>query len=340
MADLNFPEAGRRGCRDVTGRCASAPSAPTAAAPSRQGAGSLGDGGPPAQAVLPSGGNGRPARFSLAGTAIDVLVSGRDSGGEYALLRLTIAPGGQTTAEQHDRAVRVVMPLDGPLRIVGRRTCSELGPPDDAVLRPGEPYLVKNVGDEPARMLLIARPPHFEQLVREFFESRASPVADQITDGDRRRLELAAERLGIRFLDAAGFAGLPDGGEAGDEIVYRWLGVSVNEVFHCAEQHLFVARIEAEPGHQTPLHFLDDPICICGVQGSIDVFDAAAGGWTNLAAGQTVTLPGATTYCTRNTGRDPAHFVVISTERTRDIFHRFGMVLRPIAAFSRLDPHR
>ena len=114
------------------------------------------------------------------------------------------------------------------------------------------------------------------------------------------------------------------------------MGMSFEEVLGAGstEERLIVARVEAASGHRTPFHTHKDPICFCAVQGEINIYSGASAELHRLSPGQALYLPSHVRHGTYNDGDGPARFVVISTMRTRDFYHNFGMVQR-VDAFRR-----
>lgn len=272
-------------------------------------------------------------RFSFGGALIDVLIDGRTTAGEYALLRVEVPPGAPAFAEQHEGAVRVLFPLEGELRVTGRGAAFRLRPPDGLVLRAGEPYLVANATAASARYLLVCQPPHYERLVRETGVTEVLAEIDPTSEVDGRLLVAAAARLGIRLVDPGELPPAPPDREPEERIIYSMMGAYIDDVLGAGE-HMIVARVEAAAGHRTPTHIHQDPICFCALQGEIGVYSGDAGGWKRLVPGQALFVPGRVVHGTRNDGTGPARFMVISTARTREFYHHFGMV-RPIAVFRR-----
>jgi quercetin dioxygenase-like cupin family protein len=139
----------------------------------------------------------RHVRF-LGNNEINVLVSAAESGGDFALMELTIQPGGGATALHTDDWVEVFYVLEGEVEW----TMEQGGALRTWRARSGEtirvPRGVKHrfagVGDTPSRMLTVGTPA-FEQFFRALAAAWSGPY-------DRERTPAAVgpvfERFGMR----------------------------------------------------------------------------------------------------------------------------------------------
>ncbi len=147
-------------------------------------------------------GAGEGPVYSLVGDVLRVLATGEQTGGAYALAEVRVAPGGGPPPHIHRREEEAFFVLEGEVtfmlggeKIVGRPGAFVQGPR-------GIPHAFKNEGAVPARMLLLATPPGFENFIREF--ARPLPSFDSpplpVTPEDIERLLAVAPKYGIEIL--------------------------------------------------------------------------------------------------------------------------------------------
>lgn len=138
----------------------------------------------------------------LGNNDITVLVSAKESGGGFAVMELTIQPGGGATALHTDDWVEVFHVVEGDVEWTLERG-GELrtwhARPGDTVVAPrGAKHRFRGAGTTPSRMLTVG-PPAFEQFFRALAEAWQGPY-------DRERTPAAVgpvfERFGMRICAA------------------------------------------------------------------------------------------------------------------------------------------
>jgi mannose-6-phosphate isomerase-like protein (cupin superfamily) len=103
-----------------------------------------------------------------------VCLTGRDTGGAYCLLEVSLAPGMGVPRHMHMREDEVYFILSGELEvIVGERTF--VLRPGDTLMAPRDiPHELRNSGDTTNQFLLVFSPPGFEG----FMMATAVPAPD------------------------------------------------------------------------------------------------------------------------------------------------------------------
>lgn len=147
-----------------------------------------------------------PEAISLLGNLVAFKIRGAATGNAYSLVEVTSAPGAGTPPHiqtDDDEAFFVLEGryefLKGDETIVGTAGTS-------LFIRRGEIHAFRNVGDAPARMLIINSPGGFHE---EFFLAAGDPVApggsaQPAGAPDMPRLLAASARYGISYPQASG----------------------------------------------------------------------------------------------------------------------------------------
>jgi quercetin dioxygenase-like cupin family protein len=116
----------------------------------------------PAAAVVPPGHGGK---FWIVGDQVTFKFTGEETGGAFTFAENYIPPQSGPPPHVHHREDECFYLLDGEM-MFGRGDAAFVGGPGTAVFLPrGVPHVFKNVGDRPARFLLLVTPSGFERMV-------------------------------------------------------------------------------------------------------------------------------------------------------------------------------
>lgn len=141
----------------------------------------------------------RLPHYGIVGDNYTVLISGADTNGRYALIDMSVPPGGGPPPHRHDFE-EMFHVLEGEFQVTFRG--------EESVIRAGEtinvparaPHFFHNASDRTARVLCMVTPPGLE----EYFALWGVPLPDRtrfpdLSDEDAQaRLQEAVE-LGPRF---------------------------------------------------------------------------------------------------------------------------------------------
>ena len=145
-------------------------------------------------------GEGR-SRWML-GALIDLLVTGEDSGGAFALWEQSEPPGSGPPPHVHTREHETFYVLEGEYAFFGEQGRVEAGPGSLVFVPKGAVHTTRNVGKGPGKMLVLVAPAGFEG----FFLEAGDPVADRAAappPANEAKARAAAPRYGmdVRELD-------------------------------------------------------------------------------------------------------------------------------------------
>lgn len=108
--------------------------------------------------------------YDVLGTPIRVLLSGKDTGGQFALVHVLVAPGGGVPPHVHRNEDETFHVLEGELEVwVGGHT-KTLRAGDTLFAPRGIPHSPKNATAQPVRVLVTITPAGFENFFREVDE--------------------------------------------------------------------------------------------------------------------------------------------------------------------------
>lgn len=131
--------------------------------------------------ILKSG-DGQPT--GVAGDIYTIKVSGRETGGAYAVMEAFIPSGHGPLPHQHSREDEFFYVLDGTMEFVSDGQRSIGGPGTFVALPKGSVHCFQNVGDAPARMIITVVPAGLEDFFIEVsknpdtFSEENPPVFD------------------------------------------------------------------------------------------------------------------------------------------------------------------
>lgn len=139
--------------------------------------------------------------IAFAGTVVEILVTGEETGRQFSLLRTTNPPGVWTPSHRHLHEEETVYVLSGHVQVETRGETWSLAAGELKVLLRGEAHRLGNVGLDPAQALVFCTPSGFEQFVREAGEaistSKTASAPDAAALG---RLVSLSSRFGIELL--------------------------------------------------------------------------------------------------------------------------------------------
>ena len=143
---------------------------------------------------------GQGPKYWIVGDQITVKITGDQTGGAYAASENYINPQGGPPPHVHHREHECFYVLDGQL-MFGCGDASFVGGPGAAAFLPkGVPHVFKNIGDRPARFLLIAAPAGFEAMVAAAGESVPHiPFDKQVGPADIEKLLAVCPRFGVEL---------------------------------------------------------------------------------------------------------------------------------------------
>lgn len=139
------------------------------------------------------------------GDRITFLLTGAQTGGAFFMAEAWVAPGGGPPPHVHSREEETFYLLHGTLalEVGGKALTASDG---DCIHIPrGTVHSFKNIGEETAKMLVVATPAGLENFFAEAFFP-AADVADipQISEALICRLVKAAPKYGLELLSPAG----------------------------------------------------------------------------------------------------------------------------------------
>jgi quercetin dioxygenase-like cupin family protein len=146
--------------------------------------------------------NSAPSTVHLLGNIVQFVARGTDTQNAYSLVEVTTAPGAGTPPHVQKADDEAFYVLEGRYEFLhGDRTITA-GPGASVLVKRGDAHAFRNIGDTPAKMLIINSPGG----LHEGFFLEAGDAIDP-ADGfppagapDMPRLMTAANRFGIEFL--------------------------------------------------------------------------------------------------------------------------------------------
>ena len=139
--------------------------------------------------------------IAFAGTSIDILVSGEETGRQFALLRITNPPGVWTPPHRHLNEEETIYVLSGQVEIEAGDETRSLSVGETMVLPRAQAHRLGNAGPEPAQALVFCTPAGFEQFVREAGEPTSAAEPAHAPDAATlARLADLSSRFGIELL--------------------------------------------------------------------------------------------------------------------------------------------
>ena len=143
--------------------------------------------------------SGEGRRLAVAGGIYTIKVTGKDTGGAYAMVEMLIPPQSGPPPHVHSREVESFYILEGSLSfwlsdrmLTGSPGCLVIAPP-------GLTHAFKNEGAVPARVLMLITPAGLE----DFFQEVGFPIKEelafpeQLTPGDMGKVVTTASKYGV-----------------------------------------------------------------------------------------------------------------------------------------------
>ena len=112
--------------------------------------------------------------LGVVGDTYTILVSGRDTAGEYTLIDMYVPPGGGPPPHRHDFEEMFTI-LDGEVELTFRGEKSTAGAGVTVNVPANAPHMFHNASDRPARLLCMCSPAGQE----EFFQEIGIPVGSR-----------------------------------------------------------------------------------------------------------------------------------------------------------------
>ena len=120
----------------------------------------------PYPATIRHGGEG-PV-IAIVGDTYRILVTGKETGGRYAMWDARVPPGGGPPPHTHSREEESFYVLEGEVTFTGEGETFSAGPGTFASMPLGSLHSFRNATAKPARMIISCAPACFEQM---FFEA-------------------------------------------------------------------------------------------------------------------------------------------------------------------------
>ena len=135
-----------------------------------------------------------PERLNVLGTEMVIRVDGEKTGGAMAVVEATVPPGHGPPLHIHSREDELFYIIDGQVRIWHDKEFMEVSSGAVEFLPRNMAHTYKNVGTEPARMLVTITPAAFLGFFREV--SAGNLTAPE----DMAELQAVAAKYGLEFL--------------------------------------------------------------------------------------------------------------------------------------------
>jgi quercetin dioxygenase-like cupin family protein len=145
----------------------------------------------------------RGATVHVLGNLITFLLRGEDTGMAFSMVECRTAPGAGSPPHLHTQDEEAFHVLEGSyeFRVAGKTTFA--GPGQVVTVKRGQPHVFRNVGETPARMVIVNWPADMHQ---RFFAAIGDPVPAGSTEfppmeaPDMEKIMKAARATGIELL--------------------------------------------------------------------------------------------------------------------------------------------
>lgn len=142
--------------------------------------------------------------IAFAGTLVDILVAGEETGRKFSLLRITNPPGVWTPPHRHLHEEETIFVLSGQVQVWTGGETRSLSAGEVVILPRGQAHRLGNAGPETAQALVFCTPSGFEQFVREAGQATGASASSQAPDAEAlARLASLSSRFGIELLPSA-----------------------------------------------------------------------------------------------------------------------------------------
>jgi quercetin dioxygenase-like cupin family protein len=138
------------------------------------------------------------------GDRITFLMTGAETGGSFFMAEVWVAPGGGPPPHVHSREDESFYLQQGTLALQVDGKTLNAAPGDFVHIRRGMVHSFKNVGEQPAKLLMVATPAGIENFFAEAFFP-AADIADipQMSETFIGRAMQAAPKYGLQLLPPA-----------------------------------------------------------------------------------------------------------------------------------------
>jgi quercetin dioxygenase-like cupin family protein len=142
--------------------------------------------------------------IAFAGTLVDILVAGEETGRQFSLLRITNPPGVWTPPHRHLHEEETIFVLSGQVQVEAAGETRLLSAGEVVILPRGQAHRLGNAGPETAQALVFCTPSGFEQFVREAGQATDASASAQVPDAEAlAQLASLSSRFGIELLPPA-----------------------------------------------------------------------------------------------------------------------------------------
>src|SRR5258707_1328682 len=124
-----------------------------------------------------------------------VRISSRQTEGAYCVCEMTMMPGDGVSRHVHDRDEEFYYILEGTYEMQAGEECFTAKTGSLVVIPRDVPHQFRNVGEVPARALMIFRPGGFDELGDEMHEARAAGTLDE------KQRQAIFTKWGVHFND-------------------------------------------------------------------------------------------------------------------------------------------
>jgi quercetin dioxygenase-like cupin family protein len=130
----------------------------------------------------------------FGGDQVTIKLTGKETDGAYTLIETVTPPGMGPPPHVHTREEETFCIVKGELEFTIRGKTIRPNPGDVLIAPKGLPHVFRNIGQTPAKLMIVCRPAGFEHFVEEF--------AQVPPDGapDFPRMAAIAARHGIEFV--------------------------------------------------------------------------------------------------------------------------------------------
>lgn len=271
---------------------------------------------PRAIVLAPSEGD----KFWIVGDHLTFKITAEQTGGRFAVAQTYIPVDAGPPPHIHGREDELFYVLEGTMMFMDNTHTFTAGPGSAVYLPKGIPHTFKNIGDKPARCILIAAPAGFETFVAECGERISEiPHPKQVGPADVQKLLAGCGKYGLSIVPThqpIGEKAYPDRSRT------LWvLGelVTLKLDSHATNGSFCVAEITSQPGGGVPPHLHQN------VDEFFYVLDGEYtflldGKPTQASAGTFVFVPAGTFHGFTNTGQSAAKLVDFHTPGKFDQF--------------------
>ena len=143
--------------------------------------------------------------YGVVGHKYRILVTGEQTGGEYAVFEATVPPGEGPPPHTHVNDDEILYVAQGAITIIVEGRETEAGAGSFAAVPRGTVHTFRNDGSQDARLLVTIRPAGLDKFFQEVGVPIADPAADPppSTVEHMQRIVAAAPKYGMLFEVAA-----------------------------------------------------------------------------------------------------------------------------------------